>query len=95
MQNTTDSLVYNNVFSENVPVRNSYDSWTTAGDSWYVLPQINENIIGGPTTAGNFYSDYQGCDEDGDGLGDTETPFTNGGMIFPGDYYPLTNIPCQ
>ena len=50
---------------------NTYDSCTNQWDSG---------------SAGNYYSDYNGTDPDGDGIGDTHHPIPGGDSI---DRYPL------
>jgi hypothetical protein len=55
-----------------------------------VKPTVGPNIIGGKYIGGNYYGDYDGCDSDGDGLGDQ--PYGVG--INPPDLYPLTNKKC-
>jgi hypothetical protein len=57
---------------------------------------LGENIVGGLYLGGNYWSNYDGGDENGDGLGDTELPYHSGYNIFPitgpercGDHLPL------
>jgi len=92
MENTTSSVVYDNFFNNSLTagVAGEY-----ANDTWSVHPMLDTNIIGGNHLAGNFYIDYHGCDRNNDGIGDTEIPYTNGGKLLPGDFFPLTNEKCH
>jgi len=97
------NFIYNNFLSNNS--RNGYDDglyndWNTTYISGY------ENILGGDTMGGNFWSTYNGLDDGsgfyphnitGDGIGDTEIDFRDGGHINgKGDFLPLVDIisPC-
>jgi len=77
--NSGGNLIYNNIFDNGR--NNNYSSATN--NTWAVTPTAGINIIGGPLTAGNFWSDYTGTDR-GDGIG--TTPYTNGNISDP---YPL------
>lgn len=62
----------------------------TTGTSWNVTKRSGTNIFGGNYIGGNYWDDYTGVDNDGDGLGNTALPYTNGGNITTGgDYLPL------
>ncbi|MEE8153474.1 MAG: NosD domain-containing protein [Phycisphaerales bacterium] len=89
--NTTDSTITNNLIAANVAgTATSNDS----GNIWSVEPTPGVNIVGGPMLGGNYWDNYAGKDLDRDGLGDTNLPYTNGGLIAqPGDPHPLIGDP--
>ena len=85
-----NNLIYNNLFSNPT---NAVDAQPDA-NIWNVAKTAGVNIVGGPFLGGNFWSDYTGKDLDGDGLGDTQLPYTSNGKITNGgDFLPLL-IPC-
>ncbi len=79
-----NNLIYNNYFNN---TRKAYDD---GNNIWNITKTSGTNIAGGPFLGGNYWSDYEGIDTDGDGLGDTLLPYNCEGQIASGgDYLPL------
>ena len=86
---SNDNRIYNNYFHN---TNNAYDD---GANIWNITPTSGTNIIGGSWLSGNYWSDYAGEDEDGDGLGDTMLPYNSSGSIQQGgDWHPLVEIMC-
>ena len=88
-----NNLIYNNYFNN---TKNAYDNDI---NQWNITKTNGTNIIGGPFLGGNYWSDYAGVDNTGDGLGDTMLPYSSSSHIQNGgDYHPLVSaaaIPCD
>jgi nitrous oxidase accessory protein len=88
---TTDSLVWNNIFTNSGNVNRSAASDAKCVNTrWGIKPVKKRNIVNGPYQGGNYWSNYKGKSLSGNGIGDTLLPYTNNGHIsLPGDIYPL------
>jgi len=92
-----DNLIYNNYFDniwKNAVDKDGYNRWNISNIT-------GKNIIGGNYIAGNYWTDYEGRDRDGDGLGDEKLPYNcegkikNGGdqsPLVPKNYAPIANF---
>ena len=84
LRSSFNNLIYNNYFD------NMYNAGDDGDNIWNVTKTLGTNIIGGPYLGGNYWSDYEGEDLDGDGLGDTLLPYDSSGNITTGgDWLPL------
>ena len=86
LTSSNDNLIYNNYFD------NSINAWDDGTNTWNTKKTTGVNIIGGPYLGGNYWSDYEGDDTDGDNLGNTLYD-SLGKIQNTGDFLPLLNSP--
>jgi len=87
LSDSSYNLIYNNYFNNE---NNAYDD---GSNKWNTTKTNRMNIIDGPVLSGNYWSDYTGVDNDGDGLGDTLAPYNSSDDIETGgDYHPLVML---
>jgi len=80
LYSSSDNTIYNNYFNN---TNNAYDDGT---NTWNTTKTPGTNIIGGLYLGGNYWSDYNANDTNGDGFGETPYNITGGSNK---DYLPL------
>ena len=76
-------LMYNNII-----VNNTVND--IGNSKWNISKRSGQNSIGKPYLGGNYWSGYDGVDNTGDYLGDTDVPHNSSrGIVNGGDYHPL------
>ena len=96
-QSAQNNIIYNNIFRYNE--QNANDNG--ADNSWnHEKYAVNQNIVGGPYLAGNYWDDYTGVDGDADGIGDTPYAIPGQGgvsdnlpLVAPSQYPAMTVVP--
>jgi uncharacterized repeat protein (TIGR01451 family) len=82
-QSDIQFLIYDNIIVNNTVNDIGYSKWN-------ITNRTGQNIIGKPYLGGNYWSGYDGVDNTGDYLGDTEVPYNSSrGIVNGGDYHPL------
>jgi len=86
---STENNIYDNYFENTVNAKSNMFE-----QRWNITLTLGTNILNGPYLGGNYWHDYQGYDNDGDGIG--EIPYNSSQQI-SGDFLPLTqsNFPPQ
>ncbi|RLG15146.1 MAG: hypothetical protein DRN66_00205 [Candidatus Nanohalarchaeota archaeon] len=74
------NLIYNNYFD------NTNNAWDNGNNDWNITNQTETNIIGGPYIGGNYFSDFNTPDSNGDGFVDYPHNISGGSNT---DYLPL------
>jgi parallel beta-helix repeat protein len=87
LDESNNNLIYNNYFN------NTNNAWDDGNNVWNIAKTAGTNIIYGSWLGGNYWSDYDGIDANGDGLGDTLLPYnSNGDILIGGDMRPLVTV---
>jgi parallel beta-helix repeat protein len=87
---STGNLIYNNEFGAATHGPVDPSGMLHISNAWQTSQQTGPNIIGGTDLGGNFWTGYTGCDNNGDGIGETAYTPTTGVT----DSLPLTNVAC-
>jgi parallel beta-helix repeat protein/cysteine-rich repeat protein len=86
LSRSSNNTIYNNFFNN---TNNTHEYGFS--NIWNRSLIADDNIIGGSYLGGNYWSNYNGWDTDLDGIGETRSPYTNGGNLTGGDYLTLTS----
>ncbi len=91
-QKVADNVIFNNYFSGNIKNVEEVELGDINLQQWNIEKTPGVNIVGGPYLGGNYWDDYKGKDNDGDGIGDTPYDILDGKAY---DYLPLFNPPPE